>query len=60
MLCLQSARAAALARPTVAAFEAATGLNVLHLSAAVAVVDKPSGLRSVPARGAARQGMDCG
>jgi len=47
------ALAAAVAQPSsgVAAFERATGLTLLHLSDAVAVVDKPEGLRSVPAYG---------
>lgn len=35
----------------VAAFERATRLRVLHASRAVVVVDKPAGLRSVPAYG---------
>ena len=57
MLALQHTAAVVLKRAAAAtpqAFERATGLRVLHLSPAVVVVDKPTGLRSVPAYGPTR------
>jgi hypothetical protein len=53
---LQHTAAAVLKRSaaTPQAFERATGLRVLHMSPAVVVVDKPTGLRSVPAYGPTR------
>ena len=57
MLSLQHAAAVVLKRAAAAtprAFERATGLRVLHMSPAVVVVDKPTGLRSVPAYGPTR------
>ena len=57
MLALQQTAAVVLKRAAAAtpqAFERATGLRVLHMSPAVVVVDKPTGLRSVPAYGPTR------
>lgn len=57
MLLLRRHSAAVLKRAaatTPQAFERATGLRVLHMSPAVVVVDKPTGLRSVPAYGPTR------
>ena len=57
MLALQQTAAVVLKRTaatTPQAFERATGLRVLHMSPAVVVVDKPTGLRSVPAYGPTR------
>ena len=57
MLALQHTAAVVLKRAAAAtpqAFERATGLRVLHMSPAVVVVDKPTGLRSVPAYGPTR------
>ena len=57
MLALQQTAAVILKRAAAAtpqAFERATGLRVLHMSPAVVVVDKPTGLRSVPAYGPTR------
>ena len=57
MLALQQTAAVVLKRAaatTPQAFERATGLRVLHMSPAVVVVDKPTGLRSVPAYGPTR------
>ena len=57
MLSLQHTAAVVLKRAAAAtpqAFERATGLRVLHMSPAVVVVDKPTGLRSVPAYGPTR------
>ena len=57
MLALQQTAAVVLKRTAAAtpqAFERATGLRVLHMSPAVVVVDKPTGLRSVPAYGPTR------
>ena len=57
MLALQQTAAVVLKRAaatTPQAFERATGLRVLHMSPAVVVVDKTTGLRSVPAYGPTR------
>jgi hypothetical protein len=57
LVALQQTAAVVLKRAAAAtpqAFERATGLRVLHMSPAVVVVDKPTGLRSVPAYGPTR------